>query len=99
MCRACWEERGTPRIKSARVRALVPLIRRVYDFDCVGGNLHVVLEDWNIEDEIIAQCWGAIVAEESQLKAFAEVRCMEALLSCTLKERASALALYQGFIE
>jgi hypothetical protein len=62
MCYGCWEEAGKPQIDNARVRAAVSLIEDVYQHSCVGGNLHIVLDDWNVEDgnlEFCSQCIDA----------------------------------------
>ena len=56
MCYGCWEEAGKPQIDNEKVRGAVPLIRAVYDHSCVGGNLHVVLDDWNLEDGNLEFC-------------------------------------------
>ena len=56
MCYGCWEEGGTPQIDNEKVRAAVALVEAVYDHSCVGGNLHIVLDDWNIEDHSLEFC-------------------------------------------
>jgi len=59
MCYGCWEECEKPKIDNEKVRAAVPLIAAVYELACTGGNLHIVLDDWNIEDgnlEFCSQC-------------------------------------------
>lgn len=56
MCYGCWEEAGKPQIDNARVRAAVPLIQAVYEHCPVGGNLHIVLDDWNLEDGNLEFC-------------------------------------------
>lgn len=60
MCYGCWEEAGKPQIDNEKVRAAVPLIAEVYGYSCVGGNLHIVLDDWNIEDGNLEFCSGCI---------------------------------------
>lgn len=96
MCMACWEEYGSPRIDNARVREAVRAIREVYGFSCVGGNLHCQLDDWNLEDDFFGEF---IVdhedASEAQLEA--ERRCFDLMKPMSLRERASALALEDGF--
>jgi hypothetical protein len=61
MCHGCWTgEYNTPRIDTPAVRAIAPLAQRVYEFSCVGGNLHVVLDDWNLEDHNLEFCQGQL---------------------------------------
>lgn len=59
MCFGCWEDAGKPAIDTPAVRAAALAIAEVYEHSCVGGNLHIVLDDWNIEDgnlEFCRQC-------------------------------------------
>ena len=109
MCRGCWEEYGSPEIKTEATRAAAKLAERVYEFSCVGGNLHIVLDDWNIEDENIAWCRERINrirsgtieqyddTDPQQLEA--EDACLKALEPMTLEERASALAIWDQFVQ
>ncbi len=62
MCCGCWEEDGAPRIDNAKVRAVQALIAAVYEHDCVGGNLHIVLDDNNLEDGSLRWCSQLIAA-------------------------------------
>jgi hypothetical protein len=59
MCRHCWEEEGAPRIDTPAIRSARDLIQRVYDFNDVGGGLHVVVDDWNIEDDDLVKRYAA----------------------------------------
>lgn len=56
MCYGCWEESDKVQIDNEKVRAAVPLIEAVYDLACTGGNLHIVLDDWNVEDGNLDFC-------------------------------------------
>src|SRR5690348_1783765 len=60
MCCGCWEDEGSPRIDNERVRGVQPLIEAVYKHNGVGGNLHIVLDDNNIDDGDLAFCLGQI---------------------------------------
>lgn len=60
MCCGCWEDEGSPRIDNERVRGVQLLIEAVYDHNGVGGNLHIVLDDNNIEDGNLAFCLETI---------------------------------------
>jgi len=93
MCISCWEEYGSPRIDTAEIRAAVVAVTAVYGESPVGGNLHVVLDDWNIEDEHV-RGWIDYAAEPI---TEAERACGAALARLTESERASALAIYDGF--
>lgn len=98
MCMGCWNEYGRPNIDNEMVRAAVPLIRSVYDFSAVGGNLHCELDDWNIDNNFFEGEFDPYdkAAPEDQLAA--ERKCFDAFKAMTLDERASALARFDGFI-
>lgn len=62
MCSGCWEEAGKPIIDTPAVRMAAAAAAEVYEHSCVGGNLHIVLDDWNVEDgnlEFCSQCIDA----------------------------------------
>ena len=60
MCYGCWTEAGKPQIDTPAVRAAAAAVAEVYEHSCVGGNLHIVLDDWNIEDDNLEFCRGCI---------------------------------------
>lgn len=99
MCIGCWEQFGKPEINNAAVRRAAKLVKPVYDASCVGGNLHIQLDDWNIGDCFFEGTFEAIekyhhIGDESDPDALrAEKKCYEAFQKLTLAERASALKL------
>ena len=100
MCYGCWESYGKPKIDNADVREAVLLIDRVYSYSVVGGNLHCELDDWNIEDRF----WEKFViypfaADTPVEQLEAELKCWFAMRNLSLEERASALAMYDGFFD
>lgn len=121
MCYGCWTEADRVVIDSPAVREAAQAVAAVYEHSCVGGNLHIVLDDWNIETEHLQWCSkvidGAGVMPDEDTMAdchkrynaekranpdppeqlAAERRCCDLLLALTLDERASALALHDGF--
>jgi hypothetical protein len=121
MCYGCWEEAGKPVIDTPAVRAAAAAVEEVYQHNCMGGNLHIVLDDWNIEDgnlEFCNQCIngaGVMPLEGSTFPAHlryndqkranpdppeqlaAERKCHDLFAALTIDERASALALNDGF--
>jgi len=99
MCYSCFEEYGRPVVMTEKVAAAVPLIRGVYDFCFVGGLLHVVLDDWNLEDDCISGCVeSAAAGTYERPMTDTEKACAELMLSMSEDERATALALFDGFI-
>jgi hypothetical protein len=101
MCVNCWIERGSPQINNDKVKSLVEVIGRVYDISCVGGLLHIVLDEWNLEDENVKWCLEDAIPENfhqhSEEEIAIEIECALALLSATEEERGSALARFEGF--
>lgn len=91
---------------SAKAEEAVPLFKAVYDQPRggAGGNLHIVLDDWNIEDESIHYCMDTTKVEryfDGELDTTLtdiERRCAEHLLTMTMEERAAALAKFDGYL-
>ena len=98
MCYACWDELGKPAILNAKTRALPSLIKAVYAEPTggSGGLLHIVLDDWNIENDSIAYC--ADEANHSRLMTAAESACIDHMFDMTIEERASGMALESGWL-
>ena len=106
MCLSCWDERGSPSINSAKTREAAVWVARVYDFAVTGGPLHIQFSDWNIDDgyfketilDLEVHYWPAWLDDftDEQIET-----CRTAYLkfkSLTEAERASALAIYDGYI-
>ncbi len=58
MCYGCWEEAGKPMIDTPEIRHAAETVTALYEHPncCVGGNLHIVTDDWNLEDSNLAFC-------------------------------------------
>jgi hypothetical protein len=73
-----------------------------YDGNMGGGNLHVIIDDWNIDDEMTAPYapahghWMSLTGPPHLLAV--ERRCYDLLATMTLAEQASALAWHKGYI-
>lgn len=100
MCNGCWENFESPKILNEKVKKAVRLIEKVYKYNGAGGNLHVVLDDWNIEDcHVFTDFNDKYIEEhkESEGQYKAEKECIAQLRLMNEKERASALAIYDGY--
>lgn len=97
MCQNCYETAGSPQIVNENTTTAAELVKQVYKFSCVGGNLHIVLDDWNLEDSDIEFCSKQIASggygDCSQEQLTIERQCCDAFAAMTMKERASALAI------
>lgn len=105
MCSECWGDSEQARIDNERVRAVAVMIAQIYENHCTGGMLHIVLDDWNIEDHDIHWCLDVAMIEAANGGIGDDIhpddlalmrRCGEAMLALTEDERASAIALYEG---
>lgn len=100
MCMSCWAERGSPEIINKSTVKAAQLIEGVYDHHGAGGSLHIVLDDWNLSDASLDYCETEISRNEGRVESrrtHAERKCLEALKKLTEPERASALAIYEGY--
>lgn len=102
MCYMCYEDYGKPAIVTEKTKAAAALVAKVYEFSCVGGNAHNVVDDWNLEDDCIRWCLDEAlktnVHEADAKQLAAERACLEALLALTEDERASAMALHAQWL-
>ncbi len=107
MCEVCYDEYGKPNIVNEKTEAALALVRQVYEAPQggAGGNLHIVLDDWNIEDSSIYYCIESYGEVESYFggnydmtPTIIERACAGAFLDMTLRERASTLAKFDGMM-
>ncbi len=105
MCYGCWDEYGKPDIVNEKTEAALALVRQVYEAPRggAGGHLHIVLDDWNLENSSIEYCqqghsspdWHGPPMHWELTEV--EAQCAKAFLSMTMAERASTLAKYDEF--
>lgn len=101
MCCGCWEEDGRHQLDTPAVRAVQALIEAVYAHSCVGGNLHIALDDNNLEDHHLAFCAAQIASggypgRDTPEQLAADDACCKALQAMSYEERVSALGLWDG---
>lgn len=100
MCDNCWREYyDAARIDTPLVRATAAAIAAVYEYSMSGGRLHILIDDFNLDDDNIA--WNEKYLREhpadSQEQHEAEAYCLGLLRNLSVPERASALALHDGY--
>lgn len=69
-------------------RRILELIKIIYNiYSCVGGALHIVLDDYNIEDSHIESCLDDIenIKDEAEKNIYKE--CAELLLKLSYSSR------------
>lgn len=61
MCKSCYIKYGSPTFKPAAIYyQIIDYIYKVYEYNGAGGNAHIVLDDWNLEDTHIDWCLNNI---------------------------------------
>lgn len=103
MCVSCWITHGQPANRSPEIDRAADLVRALYDIHPVGGPLHVVVDDWNLEDEFLIPYYVGYPGEE--LDTLHDGRSMRQicdelsalLLSMSMEDRMSVLAHHGGY--
>jgi hypothetical protein len=52
MCTECWEKAGSPTTWNEQTARAGELLTQLYAIHPVGGPLHAVVDDWNLDGEI-----------------------------------------------
>jgi len=102
MCSECWRKHyGGVKKYSPEIDAAVEAIAKVYEHTMSGGHLHIVVDDFNLEDDSLAFCRrelkAPLMADETQEKRDAEEACLDLLEKLSVEDRAAALALHDGY--
>lgn len=89
MCYSCYEEYGKPEIITDKTKLAASLIGLVVG----SANLHIVIDDWNLDDDSVIWCIeNSDLDEEEQM-------CLDNLFALTEDERASAMAIAHGWLK
>lgn len=109
MCYACWTKLGRPAAVTPKIIAAAELVDDLYGLAPVGGNLHIVTDDWNIEDDHVRSCRENVSriqqgkteqyddTDPEQISIEASI--LDAIEPMSEAERATVLAVYLGFID
>jgi hypothetical protein len=105
VCYACWAEDGKPSELPENADEIVEMINKLYSLPdgFTGGPIHVVTDDWNVEDENVQGCLFQIDEDLtngvwSRLTCELARRIGELLLPLTEDQRSAVLAKRDGFI-
>lgn len=107
MCDACYERYGSPKIVNEATKAMAKRIEEFFDIPgcSVGGPFHIVFDDWNLDARSIQWCLRELekpdlaiaMGYDFELKnSFKKLG--EDFLAMSLRQRASALAIYDGYL-
>lgn len=101
MCRGCYEEQGSPIAVCETTQQAVDVINEIYRLNNVGGNAHIVVDDWNLEDEHIDFCLDQrnwVFRDASDEQKACEKHALMLLKDMTIDQRFTVLALKEGII-
>ena len=104
MCWACWETYGKPIVLNERTRAAFAQLQQLEEIPAEYDGLHIVVDDWNIEDVHIVSSLEKDVKHSPNGRAnsperqAAEQTFLETFLTLTIDERCTVLALDEGLI-
>lgn len=101
MCAGCWMSNGHPVVYNDRVAQAVDLINALYRVAPTGGPLHVVVDDWNVEDGDL-KVYQAFRHDGSpwysdEVMSLAR-QVSELMRAMGVEERLSTLAHQEGFL-
>lgn len=104
MCLGCYKDEGSPAIINDKTISAAKLIDEVYDYFPSGGPAHVVIDDWNFEDNHVDFC--LLDAEpDGWSEPMDKIGCEKAkklllmLKSMTIEERVSSKAIQYGILK
>jgi hypothetical protein len=74
MCLNCWQEAGSPTELPPNANDLITMINELYSTEkgSTGGPLHIVLDDWNLEDDNIEWCMLRMIESAEDREQFGE---------------------------
>lgn len=101
MCKWCWDKYKPVEV-SPLVKSVANLIKKIYAFHSAGGSLHIVLDDWNLDNSSLEFCEYLIRVNkynESRRLINLEVECINLLRGADINTRATALALANYYIK
>ncbi len=101
MCKICWEHYGEYSIVNEKTKMAAALARKVYEHTYSAGNLHNLIEDWNLEDKYLQSCRHHIennTDKRSDDVLADESACLDAFEALTIEERCSAMAIFDCMV-
>lgn len=102
MCYGCWVEYGSPNLQNEVIDIAVGLIGDIYEHSFVGGACHIIVDDFNIGDYSVKFCEQYLEDNlEEWSDEFIDIqrRFLSTFSVMSVSERASALAIYDGYVK
>lgn len=103
MCVQCWHQLGCPALRSPEIDRVAAMVGRLHQFSCVGGNLNMITDDWNVSTDALELCAVALTGSGQWLDGQPrqhdlERRILYLLMPMSIAERASVLAIERGLV-
>ena len=93
MCIYCYNDYGRPDTITDKIGPAVLAVEDLYAEHGAGGWLHIVTDDWNLEDNQLEWCGKTFDLTD------VEKTCLNLLQQMTKIERATVLAIHDGFLK
>lgn len=90
MCWDCWTQEGSPKLNTPEIVEAAAMAAELNEF----GALHIILADFNIDDDDVAFC-RSLADELTE----GDARFLDLLEPMSIEERASCLGLADGYWE
>jgi hypothetical protein len=103
MCVQFWHILGCPALRSPEIDRVAMLVDRLHQFSPVGGNLHMITDEWNLSTDVLQFCAVTLAGSGEWLDGHPtqhdlERRILYLMMPMSVAERASALAIQQGLV-
>ena len=98
MCLRCYRDKyDSASIVTPMTIAAANAIDAVYEWSPSGGDAHIVVDDWNLDDGNIQWCIDNADDEREEARR-AAVDGLNILKQLSIPERASAMAIHEGYL-
>ena len=93
MCETCWADAGRPTALPPTADEFATLVSQLYEIEAVGGPLHSVLDDWNLDGQISP--YPGLDCDDDTYRLCDQIAAL--LNAMTESERYASLAAAEGF--
>ena len=93
MCKLCWEDAGSPDHREPEVIMAALAVSEAYSH----SGLHILIEDWNVEDHNLDFCQQNM--KDRKRDGPAEQKVIDLFRKLTVPQRYAALAIDEGIIK
>lgn len=103
MCQGCYKSYGSPNVRSRKTAQVVRLINKLNNAGQLKGPAFDVVAEWCLDDEAVAEGIQDCLRQDPEDPEDAEevgraFVLLTQLLGMTVDERATAMAIYWGYL-